>query len=207
MTPPTGHGTTSQLTAVPPPDALGGRLRALRHERAWSLVYLSDRCGIAASTLSKVENNQLSLTYDRLQAVATALDLSLSAFLASPSSTSTAQRPPARISWARHGDGTALATARYAYRYVCDDLQAKAMVPIVVQCHARTLEEFGEMSRHPGEEFILVLQGRIEVRTEFHRPQTLDQGEGVYVDSAMGHAYLNAAEGDSWLLSICHHRG
>jgi hypothetical protein len=32
------------------------------------------------------------------------------------------------------------------------------------------------------------------VHTEFYAPEILDEGDGIYLDSTMGHAYLNAGE-------------
>ena len=39
-----------------------------------------------------------------------------------------------------------------------------------------------------------MLDGRIEVHTEFYDPVVLEQGESIYIDSQMGHAYV-VAEG------------
>ncbi len=81
-------------------------------------------------------------------------------------------------------------------------MRIKAMMPIHCQCKARTLEEFGDLLMHDAEEFILVVQGRVEVHTEFYGPRTLDVGDGVYIDSRMGHAYLNVGEGEAWIVSV-----
>src|SRR3979411_2822576 len=52
------------------PDAmhpqLGVCLRAARQARGLTLKQVAERTGMALSTLSKVENNQMSLTYDKL---------------------------------------------------------------------------------------------------------------------------------------------
>jgi hypothetical protein len=49
-----------------------------------------------------------------------------------------------------------------------------------------------------------VLKGRIEVHTEFYEPEVLEEGESIYLDSQMGHAYL-VAEGcdEALVLGIC----
>ncbi len=85
-------------------------------------------------------------------------------------------------------------TANYEYHYLCPELRRKRMIPVLARIRARSLEEFGELVRHPGEEFVYVLSGRIEVHTEFYDPVTLGEGESIYLDSSMGHAYV-AAEG------------
>jgi len=69
------------------------------------------------------------------------------------------------------------------------------MVPIVAEVRARSLDEFGPLLRHGGEEYFLVTSGRVAVHTEFYAPEILGEGDGIYLDSTMGHAYLNAGEG------------
>ena len=184
-------------------SSLGARVRRMRQERRWSLSELARRSTIATSTLSKVENGILSLTYDRLLLVAQAFELTLSEFLADSGGPSMARSDAvARISWAKKGSGERLDANPYTYRYLCTNLRSKQMVPILSLVKARTLEEFGDLLVHEGEEFVFVVQGRLEVHTPFYEREILEQGEGVYLDSRMGHAYLNASDGDTWILSV-----
>jgi hypothetical protein len=81
-------------------------------------------------------------------------------------------------------------SSNYDYYFLCPDLRKKRMIPIFGRPHARSLEEFGELVRHAGEEFIFVLTGRVEVHTEFYEPVILEPGQCMYIDSGMGHAYL-----------------
>ncbi|MDT9600481.1 helix-turn-helix domain-containing protein [Sphingosinicella rhizophila] len=185
------------------PTNLGKHVRHLRRERGWSLSTLGGKCGIAASTLSKVENGTLSLTYDRLLMVAQGFGLSLSEFLAIPSDASNnSSQGLARMSFARAGSGERVDTPGYESYYVCNNLRHKQMVPIRTYSRARTLEELGPLLRHEGEEFIVVVQGRIELHTEFYEPEILEAGEGVYLDSQQGHGYINAGEGEAVVFSI-----
>jgi len=41
-----------------------------------------------------------------------------------------------------------------------------------------------------------VLRGKVVVATEFYDPVTLEQGQSIYIDSNMGHAYLAAEDCD-----------
>src|SRR3546814_6970553 len=63
---------------------------------------------------------------------------------------------------------------------------------------------FGKLVHHSGEEYIHVLEGRLEVHTEFYDPIVLGTGEWVYIDSNMGQPYI-AAEGcdEAVLLGVC----
>jgi mannose-6-phosphate isomerase-like protein (cupin superfamily) len=95
-------------------------------------------------------------------------------------------------------------TPNYDYFYLCPELRRKRMIPVLTRVRAKSIEEFGELVRHPGEEYIHVLEGRAEVHTEFYDPIVLEAGESVYIDSNMGHAYI-AAEGceEVLLLGVC----
>jgi hypothetical protein len=78
------------------------------------------------------------------------------------------------------------------------------MIPVLTRIAAKSLDEFGDLVRHSGEEYIHVLEGSIVVHTEFYDPVTLKTGEGIYIDSNMGHAYV-AAEvcKEALVLGVC----
>jgi quercetin dioxygenase-like cupin family protein len=76
-------------------------------------------------------------------------------------------------------------------------------VPIIARIRAHDIVEFGELVRHKGEEFIYVLEGTIEVHLQFYTPVTLTTGQGVYLDSAMGHAYTAKGCESALVLAVC----
>ncbi|MEM5493187.1 helix-turn-helix domain-containing protein [Hoeflea sp. AS16] len=63
-------------------DRLAERLRQIRTERGWSLQQLSDASGISRSTLSRVENAEVSPTADTLGALSATYQMSISQLLA-----------------------------------------------------------------------------------------------------------------------------
>lgn len=182
---------------------IGGLLRALRARNDWTLKEMSQRCGIPLSTLSKVENDRLTLTYDKLLQISQRLNIRMSELFAEDDS---APEPPvtARRSIGRIEDSVRVTTPNYDYFYLCPELRRKRMIPVVTRVRAKTIEEFGELVHHSGEEFIHVLEGRAEVHTEFYDPIILEAGQSVYIDSNMGHAYI-AADGceEVVLLGVC----
>ena len=58
---------------------MGERLRAIRKAQRLTLKALSARSGVALSTLSKIELGQISVSYEKLAAVARALDVDIAA--------------------------------------------------------------------------------------------------------------------------------
>lgn len=182
---------------------LGGLLRALRARNGWTLKEMSQRCGIPLSTLSKVENDRLTLTYDKLLQISQRLNIRMSELFAEDSNS---PEPPvtARRSIGRIEDSVRVTTPNYDYFYLCPELRRKRMIPVVTRVRAKSIEEFGELVHHSGEEYIHVLEGRAEVHTEFYDPIVLEAGQSVYIDSNMGHAYI-AADGceEVVLLGVC----
>ena len=107
----------------------------------------------------------------------------------------------ARRSMSRAGQGQVVDTKFYTYNYQCTDLIGKKMVPIMAEVRARTLEEFGPLLHHAGEEYFLVIRRPVSLRHRLYAAEILEEGDGVYLDSTMGHAYLNA--GDEPAKGIC----
>ena len=182
---------------------IGGLLRSLRTRKGWTLKQMSEHSGIPLSTLSKVEHDRLTLTYDKLLQLSQRLKLRMSELFAEQDEVAepavTARRSIGRIE-----DAVRVNTPNYDYYYLCPELRRKRMIPVLTRVRVKSIEEFGELVHHSGEEYIHVLEGRAEVHTEFYDPIVLETGESVYIDSNMGHAYI-AAEGcdEVLLLGVC----
>jgi transcriptional regulator with XRE-family HTH domain len=172
---------------------LGALLRGVRDREGWTLKQMSEKSGIPVSTLSKVEHDRLTLTYDKLYQVAQRLGMRMSELFAE--SDDEAPAPiTARRSLCDIDHAVRVETNNYDYYYLCTDLRRKRMIPVISKIRAKTAEEFGELVHHAGEEFVYVLSGKVTVRTEHYDEVTLDVGQSIYFDSSMGHAYL-AADG------------
>lgn len=186
---------------------LGKLLKALRARNGWTLKEMSDRTGIPFSTLSKVEHDRLTLTYDKLLQLSQRLGIRVTELFAEPDGASEAP-VTARRSIGRLDRAIRVTTPNYDYHYMCPELRRKRMIPIVTNIRAKTAEEFGDLVRHAGEEYIYVLEGSIDVHTEFYDPVRLEQGESIYIDSNMGHAYV-VAEGyeEATILGVCSSAG
>jgi transcriptional regulator with XRE-family HTH domain len=180
---------------------IGRLLRGLRAHRGWTLKQMSAHSGIPLSTLSKVEHDRLTLTYDKLQLLSQRLNMTMSELFAEPAD-SPEHAVTARRSIGRTESAVRIKTPNYDYYYLCPELRRKRMIPVLAHVRAKTLEEFGELVRHPGEEFTYVLEGRVALHTEFYDPINLEIGESVYIDSNMGHAYL-AGKGCREAVVLC----
>jgi transcriptional regulator with XRE-family HTH domain len=185
--------------------SLGNIVRHIRNSNGWTLAQMSQRVEIPLSTLAKVEKGHLTLSYDKLVDLSDKLGMSLSDFLnsspAAPLSKSMARRS---VGKGTTTDVLKIETKNYDYRYLCTELRGKIMIPVISRVRSQTMEEFGELIRHVGEEFVYVLEGAIEVHSEFYDPITLHAGEYIYLDSEMGHGYL-VTDGfeEATVLAVC----
>ena len=95
-------------------------------------------------------------------------------------------------------------TKNYDYYYLCAELRRKRMIPVYTRIRAKSLEEFGELVRHSGEEYLYIVEGSIIAHTEFYDPVELRVGQSIYIDSTMGHAYI-ATKGckEAVVLAVC----
>lgn len=182
-------------------SALAQRLRALRQARNWTLKQAAAATGVAASTLSKIENSLLSPTYDNLIKIAAGLDLDVAElFTASDAHMGTGRR-----SLSREGEGRQYETPYYDHRLLCTALSHKRMMPFHTRVKARAFDEFQDWSRHRGEEFVYVLEGEVLLYTEFYEPARLKAGESFYIDSRMGHRVISLSEADAMVLWVSTH--
>ena len=181
---------------------LGHILRDLRNHRGWTLKEMSEKSGIPISTLSKVEHDRLTLTYDKLLQLSQKLNIRMSELFAEGESVE--EGVTARRSIGRQDDAVRVTTPNYDYYYLCTEIRRKRMIPVLTRIRAKSLDEFGDLVRHSGEEYVHVLEGSIIVHTEFYDPVVLDVGEGIYIDSNMGHGYV-AADGcdEALVLGVC----
>ncbi len=170
---------------------LGALIRSLRSRHGWTLKEMSEKSGIPVSTLSKVEHDRLTLTYDKLYQLSRRLGMRMSELFAELSDEGTAP-VTARRSLGHRQQAIHFETPNYDYQFLCAELRRKRMIPVIARIRATTFKQFGELVHHSGEEFTYVLKGRVVMHTEFYDPVVLNEGESIYFDSSMGHAYLTA---------------
>lgn len=184
----------------------GEAIRSLRNKLGLTLTAVSERTGMAISTLSKLEKGHISLSYEKLMTLSTAFGVDMAELLGPASSAAPAGGNGRRVVQ-RAGEGYLVETRSYNQLYLATDLLNKLGTPLIAESRARTLAEFtaefGGFIHHQGEEFGYVLEGEIEFHTELYAPVRLKKGDSVYFDSEMGHAYLKAADEPCIVLAVC----
>jgi transcriptional regulator with XRE-family HTH domain len=180
----------------------GSVLKSIRVKHGWTLTEASQKTGLSPSTLSKLENNKMSLTYDKLVAVTNGFGIEIADLFPSDGSSSAAQPIVGRRCVTRRGEGREIDAGSRLYRYVAAEILHKDFVPIYGEVRARSLAEFGDWSSHEGQEFVYVLEGIVEIHTQLYAPVRLEPGDSLFFDSTMPHAYLAGTTGRCAMLSI-----
>lgn len=184
----------------------GSILKSIRVERGWTLAQVSQLTDLPIATLSKIENDKISLSYDKLVRISQGLGIDIGRLFGAVPAGGT-ETPgigvSGRRSITRSGEGSAIETKTYSHLYPAADLLNKQIVPIMAECKARSLAEFGPLIRHGGEEYAIVLDGVVEFHTDLYAPVRLNKGDSIYFDSSMAHGYIAACDGLCRVLSIC----
>ena len=180
------------------PLDLGSRVRDLRKARNWTLEQAARQAGLARSTLSKIENGQMSPTYDALKKLAVGLDISVPQLFTPP----VKDQINGRMVVTKNGQGTAHATTTYEHELLADGLTKKQMLPYRARVRARSIDEFDGWVRHDGEEFLYVLTGVIRLYTEFYEPIEMRRGDTAYYDASMGHNVVSLSDEDATILWV-----
>jgi len=181
------------------PLKLGNKVKQIRLRHKWTLDEAGKRTGLAKSTLSKIENEQLSPSFEVVQKLAAGLGIDVPQLFASS--------PEAMISGRRslthEGEGRAHPTRTYDHELLATELTNKKMVPFKTTVHARSFDDFPDWVRHSGEEFLLVLSGEITFFSEFYEPVRLNEGDSLYYDAGMGHVCVSESKQDAQILWVC----
>jgi transcriptional regulator with XRE-family HTH domain len=182
-------------------DDLGTRIVEIRKSRGISLRQLAKLTTIPVSTLSKVQNGFASLSYHQLKKLADGLGVEFTELFTGRS----VDIKTGRRAFTKAGEGLKETTERYRFELLCAELSNKRMIPGIMAISARSLEQAGGLVSHPGEEFIWVLDGTIEVITEDYRPTPMSPGDSLYLDSSSSHAYVCTGEKPARVLAVVTH--
>jgi transcriptional regulator with XRE-family HTH domain len=181
-------------------SGLGRRVRELRRQNGWTLESLGRKSGMSISALSKIENEQVSASFDTIVRIARAFDLTFEEFFRPPSPHHSV---PGRRTTTKSNMGIPFSTPNYDYSVHSADLTHKGMIPLIMRIRARQVPPLSEWSSHAGEEFIYVTAGSLELHTEFYAPAPLETGDSAYIDSSMRHFFISTSPEDATMLSIC----
>jgi transcriptional regulator with XRE-family HTH domain len=191
------------VTEIPAPSRA---IRQARIAQGLSLRALSARAGLPYSTLSKLENGKIGLTYDKLIRLAQALNVDLKDIVADAED-SASPVAVGRRSVTRAGEEMDAESERHVHHYPAAELLGKMMIPIIIDVQARSVDELGGLVRHSGEEYLYILSGTMELHSDLYAPLPLGPGDSVYFDSGMAHGYVRTSKETCKVLAVCAGQG
>jgi len=201
--PTTSSKAAPRRRSVAPPDRerMGARLRTIRKAKGMTLKALSKRSGVALSTLSKIELGQISVSYEKFGAVAHALEVDIAALFDPRAQPEPGAAPPVAVR-STLADAPRYDEGHYDFRMLATDYPQRRMTPVHGTIAARSLAQFPDYIRHVGQEFVMVLAGRVRIAFETGQTIALSRHESAYFDSAVGHVYLSTGRGDAQVLVV-----
>lgn len=178
-------------------------MKALRTRNGWTLAEVSKKTGVQVSTLSKLENGKLSFSYDKLLQISRGLNVDITELLAPKASAASSTKLVGRRCISRKGEGVTVASPVHTYKHVATELLSRQLAPMIGEIKARSVGEYSEFQTHCGEEYVYVLEGILELHTSLYAPVRLEEGDSIYFDSEMPHAYVSVGTKPCRILSVC----
>jgi transcriptional regulator with XRE-family HTH domain len=165
---------------------VGQRVHSRRIQRGFTLAGMSERTGLSKGYLSRIENGRKSPPLDTLRRLARALGTDV-AVLLSDAPGADADDPPAfsvvRAERRAHSEQPESAFG-YVYQQLIGDDVRPALRPYLLHLPAEVEEHV--FFEHGGQEFMFVLEGRVEwvIGTQH---VVLEPGDALYLDSRIAH--------------------
>lgn len=164
---------------------VGARLKQLRLSRGISQRELAKRAGVTNSTVSLVEQNNVSPSVSSLKKILDALSVSISAFFAGDE----LSQPQ---SFYRQGELTEIGDGTLSWQLVAARRPDRRM-SIIHERYPPGADSGEEMLEHDGEEGGVVISGQIEI-TVNGEVGVLGAGDAYYFDSRLPHRFRNIGD-------------
>ncbi|WP_458525962.1 helix-turn-helix domain-containing protein [Onishia taeanensis] len=179
--------------------AIGDNLRALRKARGLTIAGMATASGISAASVSRIENGHISPTYEAIVSLARGLKVDVSELFYHAGES--AFRGWLALTRAQEGD--VIETPNYRFRPLCNNVASKEYMVLDTTILNRSLAEFGELQKHPGQEQVVVTSGEVTVWTELYDPVELSVGDSLAFDSTLGHAITYRGDSPATLIWVC----
>ncbi len=166
---------------------IGKKIRELRKKAGFILQDLSDRTGLSKPLLSQIEKEVVSPPIATLLKISKALNVNIGFFFED-------NYPEEKVVLVRKDESQVIDSrffgreeSGYYYEALAYKKSKKFMEPFLVEFKRKSAEKLSYFS-HEGEEFIYLLEGTLEFRTETQQ-YVMHPGDSLYFDSSLPHAY------------------
>ena len=153
---------------------------------------MGDVVGLTQSSLSKVENDLMSLSYEKLVDVARKLDCDIIELFRDDEQFGRNMAASARIAVDRNQDRKLVQWRNIRHRQLAVEVKDRLMIPTYGEVTGDGQEPLLELGDYFGERFIYVLEGNVTFHSEFYEPYKLKAGDSIYLDIRMRHTMTTA---------------
>jgi transcriptional regulator with XRE-family HTH domain len=175
------------------------KIKKVREDMGMSLQDLAAKCGFSSALLSQVENHMVSPPLGTLIKIARGLGVEIGTFFQEMHDVPfTIVRKDERKAMSRVASKQGVKYG-YSYESLAFDKKGRHMEPFLVSLEPATKKDRHAYS-HEGEEFIFVLEGRMEVQLGEHT-DVLEPGDSIYFDSKVPHRVLCTEEQGAKILA------
>ena len=180
---------------------VGEKIKELREKRHLSLNEIAEKTGFSSAFLSQIENHLISPPLGAIIKIAHAMEMEIGSFFDQSSKAPfTIVRKHERTPTSRVASKEGV---RYGYSYesLAPDKVNRSMEPFLVTLDPKS--KTGVPYSHEGEEFLFVLEGRVEIQLGTFT-DILEPGDSIYYDSTVPHRVSSADDRPARIIAVLH---
>ena len=172
-------------------ESFESSMKKLRIKKGLSLKQLANETGYSSQFLEKIERGDVIPPVSAIIQIAKALSVDSGTFLSGEQQTASEER---------RRKSFLVRTEAYAYQTLTPGAETKHLKAFLVTIDPQE-EHKGVDYHHEGEEFIYVLEGKVEVMVGEER-NILKTGQSLHFNSAISHKLRNLAEKPAKFISV-----
>lgn len=180
---------------------IGGKIKNLRLEKNYTLQDLTDKTGLSKPLISQIENNRVVPPVATLLKLARALDVGIGYFFQE-------EETKDRVVVTRLSERRVVSRPHHYQKneigYQYESLETKKtnkrMEPFLMRIEVTNTSDMIFFS-HEGEEFVYMLEGRLEFRTK-DQILILEPGDSLYFEAEISHSFRSVGPDPSEALIV-----
>lgn len=174
---------------------IGRRVREIRQDRGMSQKMLAEAAGLSTPLISRIENGLAMPSIPTLQSIADHLGVDIGFFFRG-------ERQEQFVISPKAGRRTMVSARGYDnIELLVEGMENAFMEPAIVTAKGKNHEDEVELALHDGQEFVYVLEGKIEI-TLGNNKYILKKGDAAYWYGSVPHKGISLSKKPAKTLNI-----